>query len=212
MAFGVGQTPVPVRWYFAAPGQPWAPDGNQFTSTKWDGPDDSGNDLGERFGPTQWANGKDVKNYPVQTSDGCMEDLLLQNGLSSGQTTSTWSVDGKLDCCTTPTFDCTLLPNTLHVAISDLSGCGGIVGTFDIFNVAPCVWQGGTPLFTLGYSMGAWFRFLNCTGGDPTWTQVSFTFGPLNLVFDVLDSTGAPAPALCCGPSGLDTFRVTVTE
>jgi hypothetical protein len=200
-----------IRWYRADPSQPWAPDGNQFVSTNWINRDRTAGELGEQPGTMPWKNGKDFRNYPVQTGDPCSIDTLLTTGFTTpGEEVGPWT-DGKLDCCSGP-FDCTTLPSTLHVQIDDLSGCGGIVGSFDITSVASCVWQGGTPLFTLGYSMGAWFRFLNCTGGDPTWTQVSFTTGPLNLVFDVLDTTGGMTPALCCGVSGLDTFRVTITE
>jgi hypothetical protein len=211
MAFGVGQTPVAIKWYFADADQPWCPQGNQFVSLNWDGPDREPNDLGEQDAPRPWSNGKNEKLYPQFLSDSCGMDPLLQTGLSAGQTTSNWDAQSKLSCCD-GAFDCTTLPSTLHVAITDLAGCGAMVSTYDINLVAPCVWQGGTPLFTLGYSMGAWFRSLNCPGGDPTWTQVAFTASPFKLVFDVLDTTGGALPALCCGLSGLDTFRVTVTD
>jgi hypothetical protein len=212
MSFDPAADPVTVRWYFADEDQPWVPDGNQFVSLNWDGPDRSPNELGEQDGNRPWSNGKNEKLYPLFAGDGCSIDPLLLSGLSGGATTGPWDSQGILGCCTPAPFDCTLLPDTLHVAIEDLSGCGGIVGSFDINRVDTCVWQGGTPLFTLGYSMGAWFRSLACAGGDPTWTQIAFTWPPLNLVFHVLDTTGSLTPALCCGMTGLDTFQVTVTD
>ena len=209
MLFDVTGSPINVVWYFVPPGTNFAPKGNQFVSGNWVSREVEAGDLGEQPGPRPWRNGSNPVNYPPPSGDPCSLDVKLQNGLDPGETTGPWT-GRKLDCCSTP-FDCLTLPSTLHVEITDLSGCGGIVGGFDIFTVAACVWQGGTPLFTLGYSMGAWFRFLNCSGGDPTWTQVSFSESPFELVFDVVDETGGALPAGCCSMSGLDRFRVTIT-
>lgn len=211
MLFDVTADPVKVRWYFADPAQPWAPDGNLFVSSNWSNRERYAGELGEQPGPMPWKNGKDFRGYPIQTGDPCSMDTLLQNGFSPGGTVGPWT-NGKLDCCSGAAFDCTAVASTLHVEITSISGCSGLAQTFDIALVAPCVWQGtattwlGDALFTLGYSMGAWFRSLDCFVGDPTWTQTAFTWPPLNLEFDVLDT------ADCCSFSGTDTFHVRVYE
>jgi len=212
MVFGIGGTPVRVRWYKADPAAAWAPEGNQFVSGNWVGRDLVAGELGEQPGAKPWRNGAAPRVYPVPTTDACLIDDALVNGLTTGEETGPWGSNGDLLCCSAAPFDCLDLPSTLNVSITDLSGCGSLVGSFTITEVADCVWQGGTPLFTLGYAFGAWFRSLACGGGDPTWTQVAFSWAPLNLVFDVLDQDGGANPTLCCSGTGTATFRVTVTE
>jgi len=211
MLFDASGVPQKVRWYRPDPAQPWAPDGNLFVSGNWIARDLVDGELGEQTGAKPWKNGADFRAYPIQTGDPCSIDPLLQAGFSPGGTLGPWT-DGKLDCCTVAPFDCLTLPATLHVEITSLSGCSGLAQTFDVSTVAPCVWQGtattwlGNALFTLGYSMGAWFRSLDCFTGDPTWTQTAFSWGPLNLEFYVTDTTA------CCSFAGTDTFHVRIFE
>lgn len=210
MVFESGGSRKSVTWYFSKVGQPWAPDGNKFVSLNWDGPDKSPSDLGEQDGARPWSNGKDVKNYPLQLGDPCSIDADLVLGLTPGNTTGPWSPEGKLACCND--VDCTSYADPLFADIVSLSGCSSLAQTVQLDLVAPCVWQGtatttlGSALMTVGFSMGTWFRSLDCFTGDPTWTLVSQVNVPLQVVWDVLDT------AVCCGFSGTDTFRVTLHE
>lgn len=98
MLFEEGGAPFPVRWYRADMAQPWAPDGNLFVSSNWVNRDLVGGELGEQPGGKPWRNGADFRGYPVQTGDPCLLDVLLQTGLSTGETTGPWS-EGRLICC-----------------------------------------------------------------------------------------------------------------
>lgn len=210
MVFSEGGTPVSVKWYRAKEGQPWVPAGNLFVSRNWVPPDDYASELGEQPNAARgWSNGKDLKDYPIQGGDPCSIDGYLTAGLTSGDTTGPWS-GGVLGCCSD--VDCNAYADPLFADIVSLSGCSSLAQTVQLDLVAPCVWQGtavttlGSALMTVGYSMGAWFRSLDCFTGDPTWTLVSQQNVPLEVVWDVLDT------AVCCGFSGTDTFRVTLHE
>jgi hypothetical protein len=122
MSFDPAADPVTVRWYFADEDQPWVPDGNQFVSLNWDGPDRSPNDLGEQDGPRPWRNGKNEKLYPLFAGDGCDMDPLLLAGLSGGATTGPWDTAGVLGCCT-PTPCCPATTDVLHATVTPGSGC-----------------------------------------------------------------------------------------
>lgn len=146
MLFESASDPVPVRWYKAKAGQPWAPDANLYVSGNWTAKDLTAGELGEQPGSRPWRNGADTKDYPVQTGDPCDMDPLLQTGLTGPETTGPW-VEDKLECCTPGSTCCDRsdIPSTLLMRLSPpVLGCGCVtpLQSFNIYKTTGCTWEG----------------------------------------------------------------------
>jgi len=211
MIFEPGGDPVEVQWYFADDPQPWLPQGNQFVSANWVSRDTEAGDLGEQPGPRVWANGADVKGYPVQVGDGCVLDADFVTGLSPGDTTGPWDSQSKLACCVESCFN---VPDNLTVTLTDTGSCAVATGSFGIsrFSMAdPCHWIGNVTMFgvvslSLFWDSPGWRMVINCVSSPITATASGAIGDYGTLVFHFTETT-----EFCCGPAGPGTFDVAVT-
>lgn len=146
MLFDVTGVGHKVRWYRSKDGQPWAPDGNQFVSANWINRDADAGDLGEQPGTRPWKNGKDFRDYPVQTADPCTMDPLLVAGFSSGEEIGPWE-GGKLLCCSgVVCCDRIDIPTSLTIRLDPpASGCACVtpLQSFTLTRTPDtCTWSG----------------------------------------------------------------------
>jgi len=182
MVFREGDSPIPVRWYFASPDAYAFPGWHHFPSANWVNRRTTAGDLGEQPGPRAWRNGSIPTNggtgnlFALQCTGG-VDPSWFESGIPAGEESGPYNASGLPECCVTgpppppdpctSSFACGGMPDVLRARVDSASGtffCGDPTGDeFDLVRLEsdPCQWMASV---TSGGLFGNFFF----TAGDPS--------------------------------------------
>jgi len=140
MVFRDGDSPIPVKWYFASPDANAFPGWHKFGSANWVNRETSAGALGEQPGTRAWRDGSPPVNagtgntFAVQCASQVNPSWWTE-GIPSGEESGPYNANGLPECCVTgppveqPCDDCGAVPDVDMLVSFTCPGCPDLDGT-----------------------------------------------------------------------------------
>jgi hypothetical protein len=141
MVFREGDSPIPVKWYFASPDAYAFPGWHSFPSANWRNRQTTAGELGEQPGTRTWLNGAPPPNggtgnlFALQCTGG-VDPEWFKDGIPSGEESGPYNANGLPECCVTgppppeqPCTDCGSVPDVDMSLLFECPGCPDLDGT-----------------------------------------------------------------------------------